>query len=79
MTLVAGGQAYADDDRGLPPDQVIAAIKTAVAAQPGDVKDVEVEHEGGRTLVDVKIVGKDGKKTEVRVDPQRNEVVRQGK
>ncbi len=64
------------DDRGLQADQVIAAIRTAVAARPGNVKEVEVDREGGRTLVKVEIVEPGGREAELRVDPERNEIVR---
>lgn len=74
--LLCATPAAGADDRGLPADQVIAAIRTAVAAQPGNVKEVEVEREGGRPIVKVELVGTDGREAELRVDPERNEIVR---
>lgn len=73
------GPALARDDRavGLPAEQLIAAIRTAVAAHPGTVSEVEVERERGRTLVEVKILDDVGERR-VKVDPERNEVVRTG-
>jgi uncharacterized membrane protein YkoI len=74
--LLAGGAAPApDDDPAIPADQVIAAIRLAVATQPGNVTEVEVERERERTVVEVKIVAKDGRKAEVMVDAEKNEVV----
>ena len=73
--LLSFGSAVANDE-GLPADRIIAAIQTAVAAHPGLIKEVEVEREGGRLIVDVEIVSADGKKAEVKVDPEKNEVMR---
>lgn len=73
--LLLFSSAFANDE-GLPADRVIAAIQTAVAANPGLIKDVEVEREDGRLLVEVEIISADGKKTEVKVDPEKNEVIR---
>lgn len=69
--------AFADSDKGLPADQVIAAIQAAVAAQPGQVKDVEVKDRRNQaSLVEVEIVAADGKKHEVKVDASTRQVVR---
>jgi hypothetical protein len=74
--LLAGGAApAADDDPAVPADQVIAAIRIAVATQPGNVLEAEVERDRGRTVVEVKIIAKDGRRTEVKVDVEKNEVV----
>jgi hypothetical protein len=64
------------NDRGLPADRVIAAIQTAVAAQPGLITEVEVEREGGRLIVEVQILSADGRQIEVKVDPEKNTVMR---
>ena len=68
--------AFADEDRGLPAEQVIAAIQAAVAERPGQVKEVEVDDHRGKTTVKVEIVGADGKEHKVRVDAQSRQVVR---
>jgi hypothetical protein len=73
--LLACGSAIANEE-GLAADRVIAAIQTAVAAQPGLIKEVEVQREGGRLIVEVEIISADGKKTEVKVDPEKNAVIR---
>lgn len=70
--------AFADSDKGLPADQVIAAIQAAVAAHPGQVKDVEVKDRRNNqaAIVEVEIVAADGKKHEVKVDAASRQVVR---
>jgi uncharacterized membrane protein YkoI len=55
---------------------VIAAIQTAVAANPGLIEEVDVDREGGRLIVEVKIINADGRQIEVKVDPEENEVIR---
>lgn len=64
-------------DKGLPADQLIAAIQAAVAAHPGQVKEVEVdEKRNNKVTVKVEIVAADGKEHEIRVDPATRQVVR---
>jgi uncharacterized membrane protein YkoI len=72
---LAVGAAASPDDPAIPADRLIAAIRTAVAAQPGNVGEVEVERDHGRTIVEVKVVGSDGRTIEVKVDVEKNEVV----
>lgn len=75
-TLIAGAPVVmADDDQGLPADQVISAIETVAAAHKGNIKDVEIDEKDKRLLVEVTIVDADGKETEVRVDPQTSKIV----
>jgi uncharacterized membrane protein YkoI len=73
-SLLASGTARAEDP-AIPADQVIAAIRTAIATQPGNVAEVEVERDRDRTVVEVKIVRSDGRTADVRVDAEKNEVV----
>lgn len=69
--------ALADSDKGLPADQVIAAIQAAVAAHPGQIKDVEVKDRRNQTaVVEVEIVAADGKKHEVKIDAGTRQVVK---
>ena len=57
-------------------DQVIASIRTAVAAKPGGVTGVEAETEGGKTVCEVGIrATQDGKDYEVEVDVATNRVI----
>lgn len=76
--LALAGPAFADSDKGLPADQVIAAIQAAVAAHPGQVKDVEVKDRRNNqaAIVEVEIIAADGKKHEVKVDAASRQVVR---
>ncbi|CAN5775842.1 hypothetical protein BH18ACI4_BH18ACI4_16310 [soil metagenome] len=56
-------------------DQVIASIRTAIAAKPGNLLGMEVEKEGEKTLCEVEILTADGKTYEVEVDVASNEIV----
>ena len=80
MLLITGGlvaAARADNTTsGLAADHVIACIKTAVAAQAGLVKDVEVEYERGQWLCEVKLVDEAGKRHTLHVDVATNQVVK---
>jgi len=61
---------------GITADQVTACMKTAVAAQPGLVKEVEVEYEGQQWLCEVKLVDDAGKRHTLHVDVATNQVVK---
>jgi uncharacterized membrane protein YkoI len=80
VLLITGGlvtAARADKTTsGLAADQVIACVKTAVAAQAGLVKDVEVEYERGQWLCEVKLVDEAGKRHTLHVDVATNQVVK---
>ena len=82
LTLVAGlfgmravGQGAKRAKVSLPPGQAIAAITTAVAAKPGNVRGLEVESEKGKLVCEVEILAEDGKTYEVVVDVATNTVV----
>lgn len=69
--------AHADETpQALAADHVIACIKTAVAAQAGLVKEVEVEYEGTQWLCEVKLVDETGKRHKLHVDVATNQVVK---
>jgi DUF917 family protein len=74
--LMLGVSTAHADDEALPADQVISAIRAAVAAHPGRVKDVEIDTEDGVVIVEVDIVGTDGKEHEVKINPSNNSVIR---
>jgi uncharacterized membrane protein YkoI len=57
-------------------DQMIAAIKTATTAKPGNVREVEVTKEGDKTICEVEILGQDGKVYDVRIDVATNTVIK---
>lgn len=74
--LAAVAPSVQADDAALPHQQLIAAIQTAIAAHPGQIQEVDVEKKSGKTVVEVTITGNDGKKKELTVDPEKNQVVR---
>lgn len=59
----------------IPAEQVITSIRTAIAAKPGNVIEVEAEKEAGKTICEVEILAQDGKTYEVAVDVSTNTVV----
>jgi hypothetical protein len=59
---------------GLTAEQVIASVKTAAAAKPGSVLELEAERERGKLVCEVEILAEDGKKYEVVVDVANNSV-----
>jgi hypothetical protein len=73
MTVVAHANR---NTRALAADHVIACIRTAVAAQPGLVKEVEAEYEGEKWLCEVKLVDEAGKRHKLHVDVATNQVVK---
>ena len=73
--IKVGGQAAKDSKVDVPAEQVIASIKTAIAAKHGDVRAVEIENEGGKSICEVEILASDGKTYEVEVDVATNMVV----
>jgi hypothetical protein len=68
------GAALAND-KALPAEKVIAAIQKAVATNPGLIREVEVEREGGRLVVEVEMI-RDGIESEIKIDPEKMEVIR---
>lgn len=80
LLLTAGGMmvvAHADKNtEALAADHVMACIRTAVAAQPGLVKEVEAEYERGQWLCEVKLVDEAGKRHTLHVDVATNQVVK---
>lgn len=50
-------------------------IKAALERHPGAVMEVEVETEDGKTIIDVDIQGKDGKKWEIECDATTGEIL----
>lgn len=68
------GRSAKKAQAAIPADQMIASIRTAIAAKPGNLLGVEVENEGGKTLCEVEILTPDGKTYEVEVDIASNSV-----
>ncbi len=76
LVLACGAQAsLADDDMGLPADQVISAIQVVASVHEGMIKDVEIEEKDKQRLVEITVVGQDGNETKVYVDPQSSKIV----
>jgi uncharacterized membrane protein YkoI len=73
--MKAGGQGTKQGKAAIPVEQVLASLSTAVAAKPGNVRAVEVEKEGGKTICEVEILAQDGRTYEVEVDVATNTVV----
>jgi uncharacterized membrane protein YkoI len=80
LLLTAGGMmvvAHANKNtQALAADHVIACIRTAVAVQPGSVKEVEAEYERGQWLCEVKLVDEAGKRHKLHVDVATNQVIK---
>jgi uncharacterized membrane protein YkoI len=74
--ITAEGQGGQDTKAAITADQTIDSIRTAIAAKPGKVRDVDVENEGGKTICEVEILGQDGKVYDVRVDVATNTVIK---
>ena len=73
--MKAEGQGTKQNKAAVPAEQVIASIRTAVAAKPGDVRAVETENEDGKTICEVEVLAQDGKTYEVEVDVETNTVI----
>ena len=54
-----------------------AAEEAALGAVPGEVEETELENEGGSTVYEVEVLGKDGKLREVTVDASDGRVLGQ--
>lgn len=74
--MKAEGQGATKAEVAIPAEQVIASIRTAVAAKPGNVRAAEVEKDGGKTICEVEVLAQDGKTYEVEVDVATNTVVK---
>jgi len=80
LLLTVGGMmvvAHADKHtQALSADHIMACIRTAVAAQPGLVKEVEAEHERGQWLCEVKLIDDAGTRHKLHVDVATNQVAK---
>jgi len=77
ILTLGGGVAIAAQPEAEPKIDRAAAEETALSAVPGEVKDIELESEGGSTIYEVELVGKDGKLREVTVDASSGRVIGQ--
>ena len=76
VLVLGGGAAIAAQQQGTRIDRT-AAEEAALDAVPGEVKETELEREGGSTVYEVEVIGKDGKLREVTVDAGNGRVLGQ--
>jgi uncharacterized membrane protein YkoI len=79
LLLTVGGLVVAQaakNTEALAADHMMACIRTAVAAQPVLVKDVEAEYERGQWLCEVTLVDDAGTRHKLHVDVATNQVVK---
>jgi hypothetical protein len=74
---IGGGVAIAAQQREDPKIDRAAAEEAALGAVQGEVKETELEREGGSAVYEVEIAGKDGKLREVTVDASNGRVLGQ--
>ena len=79
VTILAlgGGAAIAAQQGGQPTIDRGAAEEAALGAVPGEVKETELEREGGSRVYEVEVAGNDGKLREVTVDAGNGRVLGQ--
>src|SRR3712207_9485391 len=69
ILALGGGVAIAAQQQGPEPKvDRAAAEEAALSAVPGEVKETELEREGGATIYEVEVAGKDGRLHDVAVD-----------
>jgi hypothetical protein len=80
LCLTGGGHAVAapsdQPTSALTVDEAMTCMRTAVAAQAGLVKAVEVDDEKGKRFCKVKIMDEKGKRHTLQFDVQTNQVVK---
>lgn len=74
---LGGGVAIAAQQGAQPTIDRAAAEEAALGAVPGEVKETELEREGGSSVYEVEVVGNDGKLREVTVDAGNGRVLGQ--
>jgi hypothetical protein len=77
ILALGGGVAIAAQQQEDPKIDRAAAEEAALGAVPGQVKEIELESEGGSAVYEVEILGKDGKFHEVAVDADNGKVLGQ--
>jgi uncharacterized membrane protein YkoI len=68
VMALGGGVAVAAQQQEQPKIDQAAAEEAALSAVPGEVKETELEREGGAAAYEVEVAGKDGRLHEVAVD-----------
>ena len=74
---IGGGVAIAAQQQEEPKMDRAAAEEAALGAVRGEVKETELEREGGSAVYEVEIAGKDGRLREVTVDASDGRVLGQ--
>ncbi len=78
ILALGGGVAIAAQQQGPEPKvDRAAAEEAALGAVPGEVKETELEREGGAAIYEVEVAGKDGKLHEVTVSASDGKVLGQ--
>ncbi len=78
LLALGGGVAIAAQQRGPEPKvDRAAAEKAALSTVPGQVRETELEREGGAAVHEVEVAGKDGKLHEVTVSASDGKVLGQ--
>ena len=74
---IGGGVAIAAQQQEEPKIDRAAAEEAALGAVPVEVKEIELEREGGSAVYEVEVASKDGKLREVTVDATGGRVLGQ--
>ncbi len=77
VLALGGGAAIAAQQQEEPRVDRAAAEEAALGAVRGEVKETELEREGGSAVYEVEIAGKDGRLREVTVDASSGRVLGQ--
>jgi uncharacterized membrane protein YkoI len=77
ILALGGGVAIAAQQGAEPKIDRAAAEEAALGAVPGEVKETELESEGGSSVYEVEVAGEDGKLREVTVDASNGRVLGQ--
>jgi len=78
ILTLGGGVAIAAQQQGPEPKvDRAAAEEAALSAVPGEVKEIELEREGGAAIYEVEVAGKDGEFHEATVSANDGQVLSQ--
>jgi uncharacterized protein HemX len=77
ILALGGGVAVAAQQQEQPKVDQAAAEEAALSAVPGEVRETELEREGGSAIYEVEVLGEDGKFHEVAVSASDGEVLGQ--
>jgi uncharacterized protein YpmB len=77
ILALCGGVAIAAQQQEPPKVDEAAAKEAALGAVSGEVKEIELEREGGAAIYEVEVLGDDGRLHEVMVDANNGKVLGQ--